>query len=242
MVDRNYVLQAMRAADRAALGPHFQTVNLAAGDVLHEPGYPVDWVHFPNTAVASVVTVMADGRTVESDTVGFESAVGALSVLGSTPAVSRTFIQIAGSAIRVPAARIRHRADESPGLRQLLIRHVNANLAQAHQSVACNALHALTERLCRWLLMSQDRTAEDRIRLTQQYLATMLGVQRTTVNEALQDLTLRGLIRQERGAILILDRARLEALACECYDVVRGNLELLIGREPSTERPAEMAP
>ena len=242
MSDRNYVLQSMRAADRAALDPHLQKIHLASGDVLQEPGYPVAWVHFPNTAVVSVVTVMADGRTVESDTVGYESAVGALSVLGSTPAVSRTFTQIAGSAFRIPASRIRQRADESANLRQLLIRHANANLAQAHQSVACNALHALMERLCRWLLMSQDRTADDRIRLTQQYLATMLGVQRTTVNEALQDLTLGGLIRQERGAILILDRPRIEALACECYDVARANLEQLIGREPFADPAVEAAP
>jgi len=242
MGDRNYVLQAMSASDRAALEPHFQRVDLASGDVLHEPGYPVDWVHFPNTAVVSVVTVMADGRTVESDTVGYESAVGALSVLGSSIAVSRTFTQIAGSAIRIPAARIRQRADLSPNLRQLLIRHAHANLAQAHQSVACNALHALTERLCRWLLMSQDRTAENRIRLTQQYLATMLGVQRTTVTEALLDLTAGGLIRQERGAILIVDRLRLEALACECYDVVRFNLEQLIGRAPAANPAVEPAP
>ena len=241
MDDRNYVLRAISAADRAALEPHFQRVELASGDILHEPGYPVEWVHFPNTAVVSVVTVMADGRTVESDTVGYESAVGALPVLGSSIAVSRTFTQIAGSATRISAARIRQRADLSPGLRQLLIRHANANLAQAHQSVACNALHALTERLCRWLLMSQDRTAEDRIRLTQQYLATMLGVQRTTVTEALQDLTASGLIRQERGAILIVDRARLEALTCECYDVVRFNLEQLIGRAPSSHPAVEPA-
>ena len=239
MSDRNYVLQAMSVADRAALEPYFQKVVLESGAVLQEPGYPVEWVHFPTTAVVSVVTVMADGRTVESDTVGYESAVGALSVLGSTLAVSRTFIQIAGTATRVSAARIRQRAEVSGGLRQLLIRHAHANLAQAHQSVACNALHALTERLCRWLLMSQDRTSEDRIRLTQQYLATMLGVQRTTVTEALQDLTLSGLIRQERGAILSLDRPRLETLACECYGVVRANLEQLIGREPFGDHAME---
>ena len=242
MIDRNYVLQSLSGPDRAVLEPFFQRVNLAAGDVLHEPGYPVEWVHFPNTAVVSVVTVMADGRTVESDTVGYESAVGALSVLGSTLAVTRTFTQIAGSAIRIPAGRIRQRADVSADLRRLLIRHANANLAQAHQSVACNALHALTERLCRWLLMSQDRTADDRIRLTQQYLATMLGVQRTSVNEALQDLTVSGLIRQERGAILILDRPRIEALACECYEVVRTNLEQLIGREPFADPAIGVTP
>jgi len=157
--------------------------------------------------VLSVVTVMADGRTVESDTVGYESAVGVLCALGASASVSRTFTQIGGSTIRLSASRLRHRAEESASLRRLLIRYAQANLAQAHQSVACNALHDLTQRLCRWLLMSHDRTGGDEVRLTQQYLATMLGVQRTTVTEALRELASAGLIRQQRGAIHVLDRA-----------------------------------
>jgi CRP-like cAMP-binding protein len=183
--------------------------------------------------VLSVVTVMTDGRTVESDTVGYESLVGALNALGSSPAVSRTFTQIPGAALRLSAARLRRQADESASLRQLLIRHAHANLAQAHQSVACNALHELSERLCRWLLMSHDRTANDEVQLTQQYLATMLGVQRTTVTEALGELREAKLIRQGRGRIYILDRPRMEEMVCECYGAVRANLEQLIGQQPA---------
>jgi CRP-like cAMP-binding protein len=230
---RNFVLRALSPADREALEPHLQPVWLASGEVLYEPDYPVAWVYFPNTAVLSVVTVMADGRTVESDTVGYESVVGALCALGSSAPVTRTFTQIPGSVMRLSAARLRRRADESPSLRQLLIRHAQANLAQAHQSVACNALHGLSERLCRWLLMSHDRTANDEVRLTQQYLATMLGVQRTTVTQALGELRAAKLIRQGRGRIYILDRPRMEALTCECYGTVRANLEQLIGQQPA---------
>jgi CRP-like cAMP-binding protein len=182
--------------------------------------------------VLSVVTVMVNGRTVESDTVGYESVVGVLCALGGTQAVSRTFTQIPGSAVRLSAARLRRQADESPAFRKLLIRHAQANLAQAHQSVACNALHELSERLCRWLLMSHDRTASDDVQLTQQYLATMLGVQRTTVTEALGELASAGMIRQGRGCIHIIDRAQMEALVCECYGAVRANLKQLIGDEP----------
>jgi CRP-like cAMP-binding protein len=229
---RNMVLGALSPADRLALEPHLQFVTLASGDILYEPGYAVDWVYFPNTAVLSVVTVMADGRTVESDTVGYESVVGALCALAGTPAVSRTFTQIPGAAVRLSAALLRRQADTSAALRKLLIRHAQVNLAQAHQSVACNALHELSERLCRWLLMSHDRTASDQVQLTQQYLATMLGVQRTTVTEALGELANAGLIRQGRGCIFILNRARMAALVCECYDAVRTNLRQLIGDEP----------
>jgi CRP-like cAMP-binding protein len=229
---RNMLLAGLPRQDRLTLDPHLQFVELASGGILYEPGYAVDWVYFPNTAVLSVVTVMADGRTVESDTVGYESVVGALCALGGTPAVSRTFTQIPGTAVRLAAAKLRRQADESAGFRRLLIRHVQANLAQVHQSVACNALHEVTQRLCRWLLMSHDRTASDEVKLTQQYLAIMLGVQRTTVTEALRDMAEAGLIRQGRGSIHLLDRERMQAMVCECYDAVRGNLQQLIGDEP----------
>jgi CRP-like cAMP-binding protein len=229
---RNLVLAALKPDDRRALEPHFQFVSLASGDILYEPGYTIDWVYFPNTTVLSVVTVMADGRAVESDTVGYESVVGVLNALGAIPAISRTFVQIPGNAVRLSATQVRRRAEESPQLRRLLIRHAQANLAQAHQSVACNALHGLDERLCRWLLMSHDRIARDEVRLTQQYLATMLGVQRTTVTEALGQMADAGLVLQGRGFIRILDRDRMQAIVCECYGAVRANLQQLIGEEP----------
>jgi CRP-like cAMP-binding protein len=227
----NHVLTVMSAADRAALAPHLQEVALSSGDVLVERGHRVTWVYFPLSAVVSVVTLMADGRAVESDTVGRESAVGLLCALGEPISVDRIFTQIAGRALRIPAARIRRQAEGSHTLHRLLIRHAQANLAQAHQSVACNALHDTGQRLARWLLMSQDRTGGDDIRLTHEFLATMLGVQRTTVTEALRALAARDLIRQERGVIHILDRAGLQAQVCECYEVLKGNLLQLIGAD-----------
>ncbi|MBA3812144.1 MAG: Crp/Fnr family transcriptional regulator [Caulobacteraceae bacterium] len=223
----------MKPSDRAALEADLTAVSLAAGDVLFEPDYPVDFVYFPNTAVLSVITVMADGRAVESDTVGCESVVGVLPALGAAVSTGRTLTQIPGSALRLSAARLRAQADASADLRRLLVRHALANLAQAHQSVACNALHGVGQRLCRWLLMSQDRTASEAVDLTQQYLATMVGVQRTTITQALRDLTASGLIRQGRGRIHILDRPGMEARACECYRAVQADLERLIGVSPS---------
>jgi len=230
---RNYILRALAANDWRALEPDIDRVELASGSVIYEPDYPVECVYFPCTAVLSVVTVMADGRAVESDTVGRESAVGILAALGAAVATSRTFTQIPGEALRISASRLRHQADESADLRRLLVRHALANLAQAHQSVACNALHDVNERVCRWLLMSQDRTASDVVRLTQEYLATMVGVQRTTVTRILSEMADAGIIRKRRAAIEILDRARMEARVCECYETVQSNLQRLIGRAPA---------
>jgi CRP-like cAMP-binding protein len=222
----------MAGPDRAALEPALASVTLRSGEVLYEPDYEVDWVYFPCTAVLSVVTVMKDGRTVESDTIGRESAAGILAALGGAVSTSRTFTQIPGEVVRLSASRLRRQANESVNLRRLLVRHALANLAQAHQSVACIALHDVGARVCRWLLMSQDRTASDEVRLTQQYLAIMVGVQRTTITRLLSELAALNIIRKSRGRIDILDRARLAAQACECYETVQANLERLIGEAP----------
>lgn len=236
MDSRNFVLRGLALPDAQVLATELRDVELASGDILYEPDYPVDWVYFPQTAVLSVVTVMADGRTVESDTVGCESVVGVLAALAASTSTSRTFTQIPGVATRLSAAALRRRADASAHLRRLLVRHSLANLAQAHQSVACNALHDVPQRLSRWLLMSEDRTARTVVELTHQYLATMVGVHRTTITEALRRLADEGLIRIGRRRIEILDRPRMEALVCECYGVVQANLERLIGDAPEAVR------
>jgi CRP-like cAMP-binding protein len=230
---RNYILRALSGPDRAALGAELTPMVLKSGDVISEPDYPVDYVWFPTSAVLSVVTVMDDGRAVESDTVGRESAINILAALGKAVATSRTFTQIPGEAVRLSAVALRRQSAESARFHTLLMRHALANLAQAHQSVACNALHDVAARTCRWLLMSQDRTDGDVIELTQEYLAFMVGVQRTTITRLLADLAAANVIDKGRGRIGILDRAGLEARVCECYATVRSNLERLIGESPS---------
>lgn len=230
---RNFLLAGLANADRQALGQHLALFDLALNEVQYEPDDAVEWVWFPYTAVLSVVTVMHDGRTVESDTVGRESAVGLLAALGRSHASSRTFCQIPGLAMRLSAARLRHQAEQNPAVRTLLIRHALANLAQAHQSVACNALHDVSSRLSRWLLMCQDRTASAEIRTTQQHLATMAGVQRTTVSALLAELAGQKIIATSRCRIDILDRDRLAARVCECYATIQANYRALIGKAPA---------
>jgi CRP-like cAMP-binding protein len=233
METRNHILNNLPSRDVRLLDAAASVVSLMSGDVLFEPDALIERVYFPNTAVLSVVTIMEDGRAVESDTVGYESAVGLLEALASTRAISRTFTQIPGTAVSISAGRLRALADSDSALRTTLLRHAQANLAQAHQSVACNALHSVEQRLCRWLLASHDRTASDVIHITQQYLATMVGVQRTTVTQALQELSAAGLVRQGRGQVRVINRKGLEARACECHMALKSALNRLIGEAPS---------
>jgi len=234
VIFRNYLLRALPAEDLTALIPAMRELSLPAGQVLYAAGAPVEAVHFPSTAVLSVVTRMRDGRSVETATVGFESAVGLLPALGALPAPSSIFAQIGGAAISVPAEALRHRAIVSPPFMQLILRFSQSNASQADQSVACNALHNVAARLSRWLLMTDDRVGNDMVPLTQEYLAVMVGVQRTTVSAAAAELKASKLIRYVRGRIEIIDRPGLEHRACECYEVAHEAFSRLAG-------PAELA-
>lgn len=218
---RNHLLAALPGPDLHALLSSFVETPLARGQVLLEPGDEPQWVYFPSSAVLSVVTLMIDGSAVETSSVGFESAAPLLSVMADRPTKVRIFAQIGGAAIRVAAKSLRKQADESPPLRSLLLRHADAIGFQAEQGVACNALHHAPARLARWLLMTQDRTGNGVLPLTQEYLAIMTGVQRTTISALANDLRNAGLIRFSRGNVEIVDREGLENAACECYAVVR---------------------
>ncbi len=217
MIFRNHLINALLRSDREALSPAFEEVTLGSGQVLFEPESPVDYVYFPGGAVLSEVIVLKDGRSVEIATIGVESLAGLLPALLQTPSRTRLYVQISGSAIRLPAEKLRARVAESPALLELLLRYLNANIAQAEQSVACNAVHDVPARLSRWLLMTEDRTGHRIIPLTQEYLAVMVGVQRTTISIAATGLKDSGIIRYSRGQVEILDRHKLEGRACECY-------------------------
>jgi CRP-like cAMP-binding protein len=205
--------------------------NLPRDTVLCLPGSELDCVWFPVTAILSVVTILADGQEVEACTIGHESAYGLLNALGSPTAIDRVIAQVPGVAIRMPSTRLKAAAALSINITDLIIRHAQANAAQIQQSVACNAVHGVNARLCRWLLMTQDRTRSDRLPLTQEFLGFMLGVQRSTVSGAAAALQTKGLIRYSRGQIEILDRDGLKANACECYaSVLEKHAQLLGGR------------
>ena len=218
---------AFPAPDIAALFPDMREVSLGRGDVLYAPGAVVEQVFFPSSAVLSSVTVMADDRSVEAATLGYESVAGLLPGLTGGISGPRVFAQIAGAGITLPGTRLRARAGESPALMTLLLRHAAAEALQAQQSVACNVLHEGPARLARWLLTTSDRTGGTTFALTQDYMAIMVGMQRSTVSLLASALKDEGLIDYTRGAVEICDRPRLEQRACECYRVIRGAYEAL---------------
>jgi CRP-like cAMP-binding protein len=225
----NRLLSTFSPAERALLEPSATLVELRRGEILFEAGADVPATHFPSagTVVAIVVSV-DDGRTVEVATIGKEGAVGGIVSGGSAPAYGRAVVQVPGFALRVDLKALEAAKARSPHIRDLFARYADALLAQVMQSVACNAFHPLEARCCRWLLTAQDRSGGNQIPLTQEYLAEMLGVQRTTVSAVARMLQEQGLIRYRRGSIQILDRAAAEKRSCECYfDVERHFREVL---------------
>lgn len=224
--EENRLLAAIEPAGRALLSPHLEPVWLRAGQVLFHPGDEVETVHFPHRrTVTSLVAVLADGRAAETATIGREGAVGGIVSGGAKPAFCRAVVQIGGPALRPPAARLEAAKLRSAGLRDLFARYADALVAQVMQSVACNAVHPLEARLCRWLLTTQDRAGSAELTLTQESLAEMLGVRRTTVTPVAGALQRRGLIRYRRGRIEVVDRSGLERAACECHAAVRRHFD-----------------
>jgi CRP-like cAMP-binding protein len=223
----NFLLSALAPDDLAVLSSGLVEVVLERGHVLFEPGEIPDAIYFPGGACVSMVTILADGRTVESASVGRESAIGLLEAITNQPATVRAFAQIGGSAMRIPAALYRSRMLQSPALAQLTLLHVRANSVQAEQGVACNAAHDVPARLARWLLMTQDRVGSTSFPLTQDYMAVMTGVQRSTVSLAASALKKRRLVDYSRGQVTILDRSGLQRQACECYGIIGGQFESL---------------
>lgn len=195
-------------------------VSLGKDETIVQAGAPVTSLYFPSSAVVSEVVVLSDGRMLETNTVGFEGAVGLMAVMTDTPQMTRSFAQIPGSAITIDARKVKERVLESPKLLALMMRGLLLVHLQSQQSAACLAHHGLSRRMARWLLTTADRTGTFSFPLTQEYMSFMLGTQRTTVNAAAADLKNRGIIRYTRGNVTILDRPALEEQACECYRTI----------------------
>jgi CRP-like cAMP-binding protein len=221
----NRFLAALGPNERALLTPHLRPVPLERGAVLYETGDEIEHIYFPHNGMVSLVAVMQNGATVETATVGRDGVIGATAGLGSHHAFGRAIVQLPGAAMRIGASQFRAAARDSDGIRQLVVRYNDLLISQIQQSVACNALHALEARLCRWLLQTHDYMDADTIPLTQEFLAQMLGVRRTTVTIAARLLQSTGLIRYRRGLIQIVNREALEKMACECHATVRDNVD-----------------
>jgi CRP-like cAMP-binding protein len=225
----NRLLAALSESDRALIKPHLLPVTLKRDTVLVEAGEDVTRCHFPcSGTIASLVVALSDGTAAETATVGREGAIGGIVSLGHKPAFARAVVQIGGPAYRIDSERLEELKAESPSLRDMISRYADCLLAQVLQSVACNVLHGLEPRFCRWLLHIHDRTGITDIPFTQELLAEMLGVQRTTVTSVATALQAKGLIQTNRGRIKVTDRQGLEAAACSCYAAVVEHYDRLL--------------
>lgn len=225
----NHFLDSLDARDLAALEPRLERRTLRRDDVLNDAGQAVDFAYLPIDCILSVVVVMRDGSQIESRTIGRESGYGLLHALGSRISYERTLAQVGGDCWRVPTAILQQAAANSPALTRCLVQHAQASTLQAARAAACNALHPAEKRLCRWLLMTQDRLDSDMVPLTQEHLSIMLGVQRTTVTGIAIQLQDRGVISYARGRIRLKDRGALEACACECYGAMQESVRQILG-------------
>jgi CRP-like cAMP-binding protein len=200
--------------------PNLSTVSLQQGVVLYEAGDEVDQVYFPHYGMLSLLAVLRDGKAIETATVGSEGVVGAMAGLGLYKSLVRVVVQMPVSVSKIAASHFRTAAAASDSIRNLCIRYNEVLLSQARVTAACNALHPIEARFCRWLLQSADRSASDTVALTQEFLAEMLGVRRTSVTEVARKVQNAGVITYSRGVIKILDRAALMRMSCECYETL----------------------
>jgi CRP-like cAMP-binding protein len=217
----NRFLATLPPHDFALLAPQLRTIPLERGVMLHDVGEEIEHVYFPHTGMVSLVAVLQNGATVETATIGRGGVIGASAGLGAKSSFGRAVVQLPATAAWISASQFRAAANQSQAIRDLIVRYNDVLLAQVQQAVACNALHALEARLCRWLLQTHDCIDGNAVPLTQEFLGQMLGVRRTTVTLAARLLQSAGLIRYRRGLIRIVDRRALEETSCECYAVVR---------------------
>ena len=216
----NKLLAALPRRDFDALVNHLTSVSLLQGTVIYEPGDEIDHVYLPNNGVFSLRVVMKDGSAIETATVGKEGVVGAMAGLGLYKSPVRAVVQSLTSTSKIAAPQFRKLVSGSDALRNLCIHFNEVLLTQARIAVACNALHQLEPRLCRLLLQSADRAGNNSVTLTQELIAEMLGVRRTSVTDVASRLQKKGLITYWRGVIEILDRRAVEVGSCECYQTL----------------------
>ncbi|MGE0736381.1 MAG: Crp/Fnr family transcriptional regulator [Alphaproteobacteria bacterium] len=225
----NRLLGLLTQSDYARLLPHLQRIPLEYRQSLYRANAAIGSVFFIETGVGSLVNTMANGDAAEVGTVGNEGVVGLPLVLGDSRAPTAVYVQVPGVGLKIKAALFNREMQRSASMRRVMLHYAHAFFNQVAQSAACNHFHDIRQRCCRWLLMTHDRMHSDDFLLTQEFLAMMLGVQRTGVTAAAGALQRAGLIRYNRGNVAILDRLGLERGSCECYGVSKMEFDRLLG-------------
>ena len=226
----NGFLQSLTNGDFELFRPHLRDVKLELSKVLYDVGGKIPGLYFPHSGVISLVVVLSDGDCIEAGMIGRDGVAGTAAALDDAVALNRGIVQVAGAASVVDMAHAQAAVTASRTLRKKLYQHDQILLAQAQQSAACNGKHQVEERLCRWLLRSRDLVGADTLPLTQEYIAQMLGVRRTSVTLAARNLQAAGLIKYRRGQIRITNVQALQEAACECHEAVKAQAARMIPR------------
>ncbi len=229
MSKSNLLLDSLSPGDTAALHPHLEPVFLDQQRVLFDMNEPIDGVYFPTGAIISLVVGLSTGEMVEAAMVGRDGVVGAAAALDGKISLSRAIVQLGGSAFRCEVDALKGAALQSQSLLAVLIRHEQTVYAQAQQSAACIATHHIEARLCRWLLRARDLAGSDTLHFTQEFLAEMLGVRRSSVSVVAHILQEAGMIKYARGRIQVTNVEGLQEAACECYGTVKAQYQALLG-------------
>ena len=240
---QNHLLAVLSRPERKRIFPHLQLVPMKLGKVLYESGDLLSAVYFPTDAIVSLLYVLADGASAEISVVGNEGLIGVALFMGGETTPSRAIVQSAGFAYRLNAQLLKDEFHRHGEVQLLLLRYTQSLLTQMAQTAVCNRHHSVNQQLCRWLLLSLDRLSTNRLIMTQELIANMLGVRREGVTEAAGKLDKLGIIEYARGRITVLDRPRLEELCCECYAVVKKESDRLLPRRrpfESLEMPGQL--
>lgn len=219
--NQNHLLAALLDADFDRLAPHLDPIMMRLGDVLYESGAAVNHVYFPTSSIVSLHYVLENGSSSEIAGVGNEGMLGISLFMGGNTTPSRAVVQTAGHGYRLKAAVLLEEFNRAGPVMRLLLRYTQALLTQMAQTAICNRHHTVDQQLCRWLLLTLDRLPTTELTMTQELIASMLGVRREGVTVAAGRLQARGFISNRRGHISVLDRGGLEGEVCECYEVVK---------------------
>jgi len=226
---QNHLLAGVTDEEFARLRPNLQLLYLPLGQVLYESGEKMDYVYFPTTAIISLLYIMENGSSAEIGVVGKDGLVGIAIFMGGDTTPNRAVVQSAGNTFKMKAEKMKDEFTHGGRFHNLCLRYTQALITQISQTAVCNRLHSVDQQLCRWLLLSHDRLPSDRLIMTQDLIANMLGVRREGITHAAKRLQNAGYINYIRGDMTILDRKGLESGVCECYQVVRTEYDRLLG-------------
>jgi CRP-like cAMP-binding protein len=232
----NHLIAALPEDEFIRIKPTLEPVSLSLGEVIYESGEQLDYIYFPTTAIISLLYIMENGSTAEIGMSGNDGLVGIALYMGGSTTPSRAVVQSAGNAFRMPSRALNDEFSRGGVFQKILLRYTQSLMTQISQTAVCNRLHSVEQQLCRWLLINHDLLQTNKLIMTHDLIANMLGVRREGVSIAAGHLQQQKLIKYVRGTITMLDRDALERAACECYRVVKDEYDRLLGKYISKNR------